>query len=70
MKIESILTIIAGMSNTLQIIKDHPQLKDLQASEFYSTPNDLTFGDITLAVEEVLDGLIRAKSQLENGEVK
>ena len=50
MRIESILTIIAGMSNTLQIIKDHPQLKDLQASEFYSTPNDLTFGDIKLAV--------------------
>ncbi|MHC5727150.1 MAG: hypothetical protein ACYT04_49265 [Nostoc sp.] len=53
------------MSNTLQLIKNHPQLKDLQASEFYSTPNDLTFGDIELALEEVLDGLIRAKSEEE-----
>jgi hypothetical protein len=50
----------------LEIIKDHPQLKDLQASEFYATSNDLVFADIQLAVHEVLDGLLQAKTELEN----
>lgn len=66
MKIESIFTILAGIGNTLEIVKDHPQLKDLQASEFYATSNDLVFADIQLAVHEVLDGLLQAKAELGN----
>ncbi len=66
MKIESILTILADIANTLEIIKDHPHLKNLQSSEFYSTSNDLVFADIQLAVNEVLDGLLQAKLEIEN----
>jgi hypothetical protein len=62
MEIDAIATILIGMYNTLELIKDQPELKRIQASEYFHTSNDLTFGDIQLALNEFLEGVSNVKN--------
>ncbi|MCC5667998.1 hypothetical protein LC653_30025 [Nostoc sp. CHAB 5784] len=61
MDAEALLATFADALDILEIIKDHPQLKVLQESQFYHSPNGLVFNDVLLAGNDVLEALEKAK---------
>jgi hypothetical protein len=70
MEIDAIATILMGISNTLELIKDQPELRRVTASRYYSTSNDLVFADIQLALNEVLEGILNVQNiELEQSEI-
>lgn len=62
MDIDGIATILIGMANTLELIKSQPELRRIQASEYFHTSNDLTFGDIQQALNEFLEGVLNVQN--------
>lgn len=66
MNIEVIKVILLGMSSTLSLIENCPELRRLQKSRYYHTSNDLVFADIQIALTEVLDGLYHAQQGEQN----
>lgn len=61
MDTEALLVTFADALDILEILKDHPQLKFLQESQFYHSRNCLVFNDVLLAGNEVLEALEQAK---------
>jgi hypothetical protein len=58
MNIEEITAILVGMANTLELIKQQPELQKYLNSRHFHALNDLTFEDIQQSVNEILEAIL------------